>query len=74
MKTREIDTQKIDSIKLPKSLRNGRVFVMEDKDGITIKKIASPPLAEIRRRLKTIKGTISEREINQEIQKYRKGR
>ena len=38
MKTKEINTREIDSIKLPSSLRNGKVFVIEDKDTLIVKK------------------------------------
>lgn len=74
MKTREIDTTKIDSIKLPDSFKNGRVFVIEDDESLFVKKIRTPDMAYTREKLKVVKGKISEREIEQEVQAYRKSK
>ena len=74
MKTKEINTQQISSIKLPKSFRNGKAFVIQNKDTLTIKKIQTSSLSEIRQKLKLIQGTITEEEIDQEVQRYRKGK
>ena len=71
MRTREIDAQQVSSIPMLKSLRKGKVFVMEDKDIIIIKKTPPLFLSEIRNKLKNCKGEITEREINREVQRYR---
>jgi hypothetical protein len=74
MKTKEIDARQIRTIKFPPALRRGKVFVIEGKDLIMFKKMESPALSEVRQKLKSIKGKITETEINQEIQNYRKGK
>ena len=74
MRTIEIAAQTKGFIKLPPALRKGEIFIIEDDDFLTIKKIKSPSFSEIRRKLKTVSGTITEKEIEQEIQNYRKGK
>ena len=74
MKTKEITAQLNGFIKLPPALRKGKIFIIEDDDFLTIKKIKSPSLSEIRRKLKTVSSAITEKEIEQEIQNYRKGK
>lgn len=74
MEVKEINTQKISSIKLPLSLRNGKVFVIKNEDTLTIKKVQTPSLAKIRQKLKAVSGVITEEEIEREIQNYRKGK
>jgi len=74
MKTKEIDARQINSMLLPKPLRKGKIFVLEGKDSIVFKKIIIPSLAEVRQKLKTIKGKISESVIDREIQNFRKGK
>ena len=72
MTTREIDTRKIESIKLPKSWKNGKAYIFEDKDTIIVKKVQTPDFSYVREKLRTIEGQITEEEIEQAVQAYRK--
>ncbi len=72
MTTREIDTRKIGSIKLPKSWKDGKAYIFEDKDTILVKKVQTPNFSQVRDKLKAIKGQITEKEIEQAVQAYRK--
>ena len=74
MKTKEINTKNITAIKLPSSFKDSRIFISEDKDTIIIKKIQSLTSSEIRQRLKSVGGMITEAEIDQEVQNYRRGK
>lgn len=74
MKTKEIDTKKTTSIQLPPSFRNSKIYIVEGKDIVIIKKLQKPALGAVRQRLKALKGVISQAEINKEIQNYRQGK
>jgi len=74
MRTREIDTKKTDFIRLPVSFKNGKAFVVEDNETLLVKKIQAPTISQVREKLRTIKGKISEEEIEREIQAYRRNR
>jgi len=71
MVTKEIDARKIKSIKLPRSLRNGKVFVIENKDSLLIKKITTPDFCYVRKKLRKLKNKISQKDINEAIEKIR---
>lgn len=71
MKTKEIDLDQIKEIEIPQSWK-GKALVVLDKDTILIKRVQIPTISEIRKKLKKVKGLISEEEIEQEIQNYRK--
>jgi len=71
MKKREINTQQITSIKLPQSLRRGRVFVIEDKDILIVKKNATGDFSYVRKKLRKLDKKISQKDIDRAIQTAR---
>ena len=71
MTTREIDTKKIESIKLPRSWKNGKAYVFESEDTIIVKKIQNPDLSYVREKLRKLKNKISQKDINQAVEDAR---
>ena len=64
MKSKEIDIQKNESIKLPQNWEKGKAYILESNDIIVIKKYAVPDFAYVRSKLRKIKDKISQRDIN----------
>lgn len=71
MKTKEFDATKIQSIKLPSFLRQGKIFVNEIEDALIIKKNPVPNFRYVRQKLKALKNKVSKQEIERAIQAVR---
>ncbi|MEK7142772.1 MAG: hypothetical protein AAB785_01045 [Patescibacteria group bacterium] len=71
MKSKEIDVQKNESIKLPRNWKNGKAYVLESNDIIVIKKYSVPDFAYVRSKLRKIKDKISQKDINLAIKAVR---
>ena len=57
-----------------KSWKKENIFITGDKETLTIKKIIKPTLSQLRPRLKQLGNMISQKEIEKEIQSYRKNK
>ena len=74
MTTREIDTRKIESIKLPRSWKNGKAYIFESKATLIIKKISDVTFSDITSPLKEAakKSGLTESEATNIIHRARK--
>jgi len=71
MRPREIDIQKINSIKLPRGWRQGKAYIIENKDVLIVKKYSVPDFSYVRSNLRQLKDRISQKDINQAINSVR---
>lgn len=71
MKTREINAQKISSIKLPASFRKGKLFVLETQETMIIRKSPVFDFSYVREKLRKVKDKISQEDIEKAIQAAR---
>ena len=71
MKAKEINIQEDESIKLPRSWKNGKAYVLESKDVLVIKKYSVPDFSYVRPKLRKLKDKISQRDIDLAIRATR---